>query len=177
MTKNLLRKKDIIEKVGIAKSTVSDWIEDFKIYIPTVKRNTVTYYRPETLNVLLDIKKLRDQNYSKDQIHEILNDKGYPINVEKIKEEKNDLMFQDIQNDYLKYMELFGIALGQISDQDGRLKRYEHEVYGMKLIQDGQKERIEQQEETIIKLKDELEQIKQMVAVSNEKKWWQFWKS
>ncbi|PGT71810.1 hypothetical protein COD86_21485 [Bacillus cereus] len=125
MAENLFRKKDIIEKIGIAKSTVSDWIEDFKIYIPTVKRNNVIYYRPETLNILLDIKKLRDQNYSKDQIHDMLNDKGYPINVEEIKEEKNNLMFQDMQKYFPKYMELFGLALSQISDQDGRLKCYE----------------------------------------------------
>ncbi|EEO3834819.1 hypothetical protein COE65_28975 [Bacillus sp. AFS051223] len=178
MAENLLRKKEVIEKVGMAKSTISDWIEDFKIYIPTVKRNNVIYYHPKTINILLDIKELRSQNYSKDQIHKILNDKGYPINVEEVKEEKVNLVFQDIQSEFPEYMELFGLALSQISNQDGRLKRYEQEVSEMKMLQDGQQERIEKQEEMINKLKDELEQIKKEIAVSKDKqqkKWWKLW--
>ncbi|PFS66416.1 MerR family transcriptional regulator [Bacillus thuringiensis] len=178
MDAKFLRKKDVVERIGIAKSTVSDWIEDFKVYIPTVKRNNVIYYGPQTIKILLDVKELRDQNYSKDQIHELLKDKGYPINVEEEeeKEERNNLVFQDMQSDFPKYMELFGVALSQISDQDGRLKRYEQEVSGMKIFQDGQRERIEQQEEMINKLKDELEQVKREIALSkNEKKWWRFW--
>jgi hypothetical protein len=60
MKKDFLRKKDIIDGLGIPKSTVSDWINDFSVYIPKLKQGQITYYKPEAMEVLLTVKELRE---------------------------------------------------------------------------------------------------------------------
>ncbi|MGE6620024.1 MerR family transcriptional regulator [Bacillus mycoides] len=172
MIEGLLRKKDVIERVGIPKSTISDWIEDFKLYIPTIKQNNIVYYRPETIKILLEVKELRNQNYSKDQIHQMLNEKGYTIQVE-IEERPSNPVFQSEQNgqnEVLKYMELLGLTLSTVSEQEERLKRYEEEVSKLKIFHDKQSEQIEKQEATLQILQEELEQLKQGMSASIHKK-------
>ncbi|PSR26089.1 MAG: hypothetical protein C7B43_14845 [Sulfobacillus benefaciens] len=36
----LLRKRDLVDKLGVAKSTVADWVMEFRVFIPT--RGTAT---------------------------------------------------------------------------------------------------------------------------------------
>jgi hypothetical protein len=78
----LLRKKDLIDGVGVAKSTIADWVTDFHVYIPTVKHGAVTYYKPEALDVLKAIREMRELDQSKVQIMELLAKRGFPITVE-----------------------------------------------------------------------------------------------
>ncbi|WP_124118907.1 MerR family transcriptional regulator, partial [Paenibacillus xylanexedens] len=83
----LLRKKDLVEAVGVAKSTIADWVTEFHVYIPTVKHGAVTYYKPEALDVLNAIRELRELDNSKVQIMELLAKKGFPVTVEEAVED------------------------------------------------------------------------------------------
>jgi DNA-binding transcriptional MerR regulator len=118
----LLRKKDLHPKVDVAKSTVADWIEDFNVYIPKVKQGNVTYYRPETIDVLLFIKQCREQNYQKHQIMEMLTNKGFPITVEDaVHDIKKALEGDSPRDTLLAVMQTMGQAVSKLAEQDERL--------------------------------------------------------
>lgn len=170
----ILRKKDLHPKVGVAKSTVADWIEDFNIYIPQSKKGNVTYYRPETIDVLMFIKQCREQNYQKQQIMEALAAKGFPVTVEEVKNDaekaiSNDINSQD-NHDFLAVIQTMGQAVQQLSDQDESIKYLrdkgrEHEGRMNEI-----ERRTEETGETIDDLKAEIEELKQELAATKEKK-------
>lgn len=81
---DLLKKKDVTEAVGAAKTTVHDWIKEFAPFIPTVKNGQTTYYKPEAVDVLREIKKLREQGFDKTQIAMELPGRGFAVNAEEI---------------------------------------------------------------------------------------------
>lgn len=125
----LLRKKDVVEQVGVAKSTVSDWISEYHMYIPIVQQGNKTYYRTETLDVLRAIKDLRDRDVSKTQIAENLAQK-FPINadsisgtIEKVQQgqaEKTDAM--------IAVMSSVGKALEHLGRQDERIREQDYKL-------------------------------------------------
>ncbi len=175
MIEKLLRKKDVVEKVGLPKSTVSDWIEDFKIYIPTVKQNNVTYYRPEAVKLLLEVKEMRGQHYLKDQIHQIFQDKGYTIQIEAV-EKSAESTLNNTQNELPGYMTFMGHTLKTLAEQEHQLKYYGEEVSKLKCLYDEQQKQIKKQEAIIQVLKEDMETNKRIAnEVISRKKWWKIW--
>lgn len=78
----LLRKRDLVEQLGVAKSTVADWVTEFQVFIPTIKDGAFTLYKPEALEVLNVIKVMREQNLPKAEIFALLQQKGFPVTVD-----------------------------------------------------------------------------------------------
>lgn len=169
----LLRKKDLHPAVGVAKSTVADWIEDFNIYIPQLKQGNVTYYRPETIDVLMFIKQCREQNYQKQQIMETLAANNFPVTVEEAKEDAENAInkhtnTQDI-GDFLSVMQVMGQAVQNLSDQDESIKS----LQGKGMEHEGRMDEIEkwteQTNETVDYLKQEIHALKEELAADREK--------
>lgn len=172
-TVELLRKKDLHPAIGVAKSTVADWIEDFNVYIPKTKHGNITYYKPETIDVLLFIKKCRDHNYQKHQIMEMLAEKGFPITVEEAVEDVKKALEGDSPRDtLLAVMQTMGQAVAQIAEQDERITVQEKVVKTVQEMQEGQDKRItvlERRTDEIVHFKRELEELrKQLVSTSEE---------
>lgn len=149
----LLRKKDIVEAVGMAKSTVADWITEFHVFIPTVKHGAVTYYKPETLDVLNAIRELRELDQSKTQIMELLVKKGFPITVEEAVEDIERVVSgADSRDTLLTVMQMMGQAVVKIGEQDGRINRIESTVQASTERMDGQDGRISVTSEQVAEL-------------------------
>ena len=126
---DLLRKKDLHPAIGVAKSTVADWIEDFNVYIPKTKHGNVTYYKPETIDVLLFIKQCREQNYHKQQIMEMLSEKGFPITVDEAVEDiKKALEGTNSRDTLLTVMQTMGQAVTKLAEQDERMDELDEQV-------------------------------------------------
>jgi DNA-binding transcriptional MerR regulator len=179
-TLELLRKKDLHPEIDMPKSTVADWIEDFNVYIPKVKRGNVTYYRPETIDVLKFVKQCRDQNYQKPQIMEMLAKKGFPITVDEAVEDiKKALEFDSPRDTLLTVMQTQGQALVKIAEQDERLDKQDESLKALEdkgNEQDGRLNELEKRNAEIDYLKQELEEMKKQLAATlekNEKK--SFW--
>jgi DNA-binding transcriptional MerR regulator len=165
-TLDLLRKKDLHTSVGSPKSTVADWIEDFNVYIPKVKQGNVTYYKPETIDVLKFIKKCRDQNYHKAQIMQMLADKGFPITVEEAVEDvKKSLEGDSPRDTLLTVMQTMGQAVSKIAEQDETLKTLSEQQNG----QDERLNELEKRTEEMDHFRREFEEMKKQVAATNEK--------
>ena len=172
-TVELLRKKDLHPAVGIAKSTVADWIEDFNIYIPKIKQGSVIYYRPETIEVLLFIKKSREQHFQKHQIMEMLSEKGFSITVEDaVDDVKRALSNEGNPRDNLiAIMQTTAQAITKIAEQDERLDKQEG---SLKSLQDNQLLLIEGLAQMEIKarevefLKKEFEQLNKELAITKQ---------
>ncbi|WP_179212635.1 DUF3967 domain-containing protein [Priestia aryabhattai] len=79
---DLLRKKDVTEAVGAAKSTVHDWLQEFSAFIPKVKNGQTIYYKPQAIEVLLAVKQMREQGYDKTQIALELPNMGFSIDAD-----------------------------------------------------------------------------------------------
>ncbi len=173
-TVELLRKKDLHPAVGVAKSTVADWIEDFNVYIPKTKHGNITYYKPEAIEVLAFIKQCRDQNYQKHQIMEMLAEKGFPITVnEAVEDVKKALEVDSPRDTLLAVMQTMGKSVAKIAEQDERILEHEKTLKMVQEKHDGQEKRmieLERRTDEIELLKRELEAIKMELTAAKEKK-------
>lgn len=179
-TMDLLRKKDLHPAVEMPKSTIADWIEDFNVFIPKVKHGNVIYYKPETIDVLLFIKQCREQNYHKQQIMELLSEKGFPITVEDAVNDIKKALEGDTPRDtLLTVMQTMGQTVAKIAEQDERLDGQDESLKTLenKLSdQNGRIERLEKRTDEIEHLKQHIQELQKELAAAREKKWWQFWK-
>lgn len=168
----LLRKKDLHPEIGVAKSTIADWIEDFNIYIPRVQQENVTYYRPETLDVLRFIKQCREQNYQKQQIMEALSANNFPVTVEEAKEDAEKAINKYVNpngEDFFSIFRTMGQAVQKLSNQDESitsLQNKENEHDGR--IENVEK-RTERTDEMVESLKQEIQHLKKELATTKEK--------
>lgn len=76
---DLLRKKDVTEAVGAAKTTVHDWLQEFSSFIPKIKSGQTVYYKPQAVEVLRAVKNMREQGLDKNQIALELPKMGFSI--------------------------------------------------------------------------------------------------
>lgn len=156
---DLLRKKDIIDAVGLAKSTISDWIEEFRVYIPIEKHGNVIYYKPETIQVLQVVKKLRDQGYSKPEIMKLLAEYGFSITVDKEKEEiQKAIQTVNTSDVFVGFLQTLTHTVEQIGEQTDRINK-----------QDG---RITELEQMIKELQKELAVTKEEVQNKQQTSFW-----
>jgi DNA-binding transcriptional MerR regulator len=178
---DLLRKKDLHPAVEMPKSTVADWIEDFNIFIPKVKHGNVIYYKPESIDVLLFIKQCREQNYHKQQIMELLSEKGFPITVKEAVEDVKRALEGDTPRDtLLAVMQTMGQTVAKIAEQDERLQQQDERLNGqgeaLKTLQnkqsnqDGRIERLEKRTDEIDYLKQQIQDLQKELAAAQEKK-------
>ena len=183
----LLRKKDLVEAVGVAKSTVADWITEFHVFIPTVKHGAVTYYRPEAVDVLNTIRELREQDYSKVQIMELLAKRGFPVTVEEAVEDVERVMAgADPRDTLLTVMQTIGQAVAEIGKQTERQNRIEARVDEHSTRLDGQDGRMANLEQTVKELAQQLAEARAEAAAAKEraeraeaeanKPWWKRWR-
>ncbi|MFX3643247.1 MAG: MerR family transcriptional regulator [Candidatus Pristimantibacillus sp.] len=190
----LLRKKDLVEAVGVAKSTIADWVTEFHVFIPTVKHGAVTYYKPEALDVLNAIRELRELDQSKVQIMELLSRKGFPVTVEEAVEDvERVLSGADSRDTLLTVMQTMGQAVVEIGKQTDRLNRHEERISEHGERMDGQDGRISKTVDQVADLRQTVEEMKcQLAATQAEaaaakeraeraeaearKPWWRRWK-
>lgn len=179
----LLRKKELVDALGVAKSTVADWVTEFHVYIPTVKQGAVIYYRPEAVDVLKAIKELRELDYSKVQIMEMLAARGFPITVEEAVEDVQRVLNQaDARDTLLTVMQTMGQAVVQIGEQTERINRLEESLnnhsgflaeFGAKQElnderMDGQDGRMTELERMVKELQEKLVATQAELAVTKE---------
>jgi DNA-binding transcriptional MerR regulator len=174
----LLRKKDVIEKVAVAKSTVSDWITEYHMYIPTVQQGVRTYYKPSVIDVLMTVKELREKDVSKAAIAEELA-KLYPINVddvvsdvEKVKQgesDKSDAM--------IVVMSTVGKALDQLGRQDERIREQDRKLAEMEQKQKEYEQIIEEVRKEAAAGQEKFEELQLQIRAMKEEEPKGFWKS
>lgn len=153
----LLRKKDLVEAVGVAKSTIADWVTEFHVFIPTVKHGSVTYYKPEALDVLKAIRELRELDQSKVQIMELLSKRGFPVTVEEAVEDvERVLSGADSRDTLLTVMQTMGQAIVKLGDQDGSINRIETRI-------EEHSERLDEQDGRISETVDQVAELHRMV--------------
>lgn len=121
-----LRKRDVVEALGVPKSTVSDWMNEFSAYIPVVREGSVTFYRPETVDVLLAIQELRLKGHAKSEIVSLLADRKFAIN-------ENQAISIASQDTPTQMLATLSLAMGRLADQGGRIEALEREIAELRL--------------------------------------------
>lgn len=161
----LLRKKDLVEAVGVAKSTIADWVTEFHVFIPTVKHGAVTYYKPEALDVLNAIRELRELDYSKVQIMELLTKKGFPVTVEEaIEDVERVLSGADSRDTLLTVMQTMGQAVVEIGKQTEQINRITTRIEEQSERMDGQDGRISETVGQVDELRRTVEEMQRQLA-------------
>lgn len=171
----LIRKKDLIDAVGVAKSTIADWVTEFSVFIPTVKHGAITYYRPEAIDVLNCIKELRQLDYAKHQIMEMLSKRGFPITVEEAVEDvQRVLSHSDPRDTLLNVMQKMGQTVAEIGKQTERLNQHDEKLYSHEIRLDEQVDKVQQLENMVNELRRQLfvtnEELSAAIAREQEKK-------
>ncbi|EZH64373.1 hypothetical protein DH09_01295 (plasmid) [Bacillaceae bacterium JMAK1] len=66
--KILYRMKDIVDEMNLPRSTITDWLSDFHMYIPIQRNGSRKLYKRETINVLRAIHEYRTMEIDKQEI-------------------------------------------------------------------------------------------------------------
>lgn len=180
--RSLLRKKELVEAVGMAKSTVADWVAEFQAFIPIVKEGAVTLYKPESVDVLIAIKAMREQNLPKGEIYAVLQQRGFPVTVQEAVEDVQKALGRvDARKQLMDVMQQVGTALERIADQEETLEHMEKRQDALSERQNGQDGRMTELEQMVIKMKAELDAARSEIATtkldlqnSKKRSWWSF---
>ena len=77
---------EVSEKIDVPRGSIREWEDNFDLEIPRNKDNH-RYYTKKEIDILVEIKRLREKNVSKDIIRDLLNQVG--INSEGSQQESN----------------------------------------------------------------------------------------
>ncbi|MBR8646365.1 MerR family transcriptional regulator [[Brevibacterium] frigoritolerans] len=171
----LLRKKDIIDQVGVAKSTLSDWISEYSMYIPIVQQGNRTYYKPETIDVLTAVKELRERDFSKTQIAEELASR-FTINAD----ETVDLIKRTADNPektdgLIAVMSTMSKALDHLGRQDERLREQDSKVAELERKQADYDEIMEKLRSEVAASREKSAELEAKIRAMEEEKPKGFW--
>jgi len=195
--KQMLRKRELVEAVKVPKSTVADWIIEFHMFIPTTKDGSVTYYRPQAIPVLLEIKRLRELSYAKQEImHELA--RKFPLTVEEsaANEIATTLQAEDVitrlargisstreiverQSALLQRHHLrFESQQRQMEQHEQTIHMHEQKFQDQESKILGHEQSIEDHEQMLSEIKKELDEVKTELAeakqklLQKKKRWW-----
>lgn len=141
MDRQYLRKADLVEALGLARSTISDWLDEFAIYIPIIRKGNVKYYQQSTIDVLQAIRELREEGFSKIEIMDRLQERGFAMTVteEEASTALNDTrgghrdnMMSMMKELVTRQMEQLQNHEQRIDANDGRVTNVERELYEVK---------------------------------------------
>lgn len=71
------RQYELINRLGISKTTLRHWLAYFSEFIPKKKQGDIIVYGPEAIQVLSRIKSLRQELYARPTIKTMLLEEGY----------------------------------------------------------------------------------------------------
>ncbi|MEK4026973.1 MerR family transcriptional regulator [Sporosarcina sp. FSL W7-1283] len=119
----LLLKKDVTAAVDAPKTTVNDWIHDFRAFIPIVREGRTTYYKPEAVNVLLAVKRMREEGLDKTRIARELPGLGFSIDhdemvnkVEKARGHAEQAENARNRDGFLAVMQTMSVAMERMTE-------------------------------------------------------------
>ena len=144
--------------VDVSEDTMLVWIEDFNVYIPKTEDENITYYHPESIDVLKFIKKCKSADYQNSQISEMLANRNIVTTTDSpIEEIQNSIDKGSHKENILTVMQTIGKTVSNVSNQ-------EKEINALKQVQREQSRKIQQLEEqtkVINDLKQEMKALKQ----------------
>jgi hypothetical protein len=186
-----VEQKDWLSTEGIAK--------EIKVSAMTIKRNCQTYsnflkvrqgeknkylIHRECIPVFQFIAKMRNKkNLQTKQIIELLSKKGFPeyIDVEMIQITEQQTEKTQVEQGIMSVQELDRIVAERVAEQ---LKKHEESLKEwlgeqQRQQQDFQKalvQRMDERDQNLMAMIRETQETKKMIAATQQKKWWQFWK-
>ena len=167
--KELLRKRELIEAVGVPKSTIADWIIEFRVYIPTVQQGSVTYYRPAANPVLMAIKELREKQYAKPDIMRELMQRGFAIEVPQEGDDIRDIILDRQSAPDGQMLDMMRKSMYRLQQHSSLLQRH-HQRFQL------QDKRLETHDEELEGIRKELHEVKKELAATKailaRKPWW-----
>lgn len=155
----LLLKKDVTAAVDAPKTTVNDWISDFKAFIPIVREGRSTYYKKEAIDVLLAVKKMREEGLDKTQIARELPNLGFAMDhdemVNKV-EKARDLAQEQAESArnrdaLLSVMQTMGVAMERMTELEREVQSAKDRAVEQDRINEELAELIERQAAAIEK--------------------------
>ncbi|WP_157087652.1 MerR family transcriptional regulator [Oceanobacillus damuensis] len=151
--------------IDVSKDTMSEWIEDFNVYIPKTVEKNITYYHPEAIDILKFIKKCKAKDYQNNQISEMLANRNIPVTATRSLEEIQHSIDEGYHKEnILTVMQTIGKTVSNVANQ-------EKEIQALQQIQREQHKKIQQLEEQTTKeindLRQEIEALKQQLTTTS----------
>jgi DNA-binding transcriptional MerR regulator len=112
-----LNQVKLAEATGIARTTIRDWIKEFRVFIPMVEEDKRIYYESDTIDVLKTIEKLKKEDKTKSEISNDLIEAGFPITVREAESEIQTAITDsdDPREKLLDTMKAMSQALGTLA--------------------------------------------------------------
>lgn len=132
----LLKKKDVTEAVGAPKTTIHDWMQEFSAFIPKIKNGQTVYYKPQAVDVLLEIKRMREEGLDKTQIAMELPNMGFAMDadetVNKVQKVRSQAEQSGNRDALMTVMQTMAVTMERMTElekavQDSKEKQLEQE--------------------------------------------------
>lgn len=117
-----LRKRDLVAALGVPKSTVSDWINEFAAFVPSRREDGVTFYRSETIEVLQAIQTHRTAGHNKAAVVRLLADQGFALN------EDHYSVSLTVGDPSTQVLATLSLAMATLAGQGGKIEALEREI-------------------------------------------------
>jgi transposase-like protein len=147
---------DIARKIGKPRTTLNEWLEQFRQYIPSIGSGRTTRYKSEAIEIFSLISKMKEAGEPNELIHQVLRQNVPEIAVT-VEDEQKPMLAQIADS----YMELHSV----MQEMKERYEQQQKELLD-------RIERLEKaQEERDLKL---TETLRQLLEERRKKRFWSF---
>ncbi|WP_167506273.1 MerR family transcriptional regulator [Halobacillus faecis] len=166
-----MRLKDLASELDVARTTVSDWVTDFHMFIPYVMDGRSKFYEPAALDVLREVQRLKKQGIYKADIYKELKEMDFALVVEDAAEEiKNELQSNLSLDKREDLLNMFKVAINQKQMLENHDKRFEEHERVITQFKEENDKKFEEQSEALNEIKKSYSQAASSEELNELKK-------
>lgn len=177
---------DLAKKVNVSENTLKRYLRRHEQFLTIKQGNRSKYFiHSNSVNIIKQIKKLYNDNKNEEEVNKRLHASGIPFIIT-VSTDNDDV--EPLPMNILDTMNRLHERLGQLEQMN---KNQSQQLEELKVIVKQQTEqqkqqhdfqksviyRIDERNQNLMTMIRENQEIKKWIAATEQKKWWQFWKS
>lgn len=171
--------KETEEHTKIPHQTIRRYIDRHGYHLKLKRKHKSILLHETSIETLQKIRLWYSENNTADQVDELLVNDGVPMTIEYDEKDHENVsinfpkVLSSLEKTMSEQREFNEHLLHHLSKQDEYMRKQDEKIqHQQQLIDDSLAKRDEQ----LIAVMREIQQTKQLIAASKEKKWWEFWK-
>lgn len=170
--------KEVDEQTAIPHQTIRRYIDRHGHHLKLKRQHNRMFIHEDSLEHLQTIRSWYAKNYNSDQVDELLVNQGVPMTIEydENDSESVSINFPEVLSSLTKGMneqrEFNEQLLEHLSKQDGYMRKQNEKIQAQQKLLD---ENLAKRDEQLLEVIREIQETREQVAASREKKWWKFW--
>lgn len=176
---------DLAKKIDVSENTLKRYIRRHEQFLTVKQGNRSKYFiHSDSVKIIKQIKKLYNDNMNEEEVNKKLQSSGVPLMIT-VSADNNGV--EPLSMNILDTMNGLHERLGQLEQINKNQSEQLEELKGLvkqqaeqqKQQQEFQKsilQKINERDQNLMTMIRETQETKKLVAATQPKKWWQFWK-